>query len=148
MAKWISLAVLLLIGAHIQAQTLDDAFTFNMSGVLATRMRMAMSAENVANLNTLKDDETGLPWQKRFLIVEPSEVGVTVTGIGKSDEPFGRYFDSAVPQADELGFTYHPNVNLPNEMVNIKYYEAMFEVNVNAFKISKQMYQTASDLMK
>ena len=148
MKQILLLGVIVFSSITASAQTLDDSFTFNMSGVLATRMRMAMAAENVSNLNTLRDDETGLPWQKRFLVLEPSEVGVSVTGIGKSDEPFGRYFDPAVPQSDELGFSYHPNVNLPNEMVNIKYYEAIYEVNVNAFKVSKQMYQTAADLMK
>lgn len=128
--------------------TLEDAFDFNTSGILAQRMKMMVVAENVANINTLKDEETGLPYQKKYLELVNTNKGVKVSGIKRSTEPFGRYFDPAAPQADENGYFYYPNVNLPNEMMTLTFTESVYEANITALKVSKSMYQSAIDLMK
>ena len=47
-----------------QVKTLDDAMAINLSGILTQRLKMTIVAENIANLMTLKDDETGLPTEK------------------------------------------------------------------------------------
>lgn len=131
------------------AQTLDDAMMINTSGVLSQRLKMTVIAENVANLMTLKDEETGLPYQKKYVVLEAMGLqGVRVVGVERSNEPFGRYFDPAAPQADEDGYFYLPNVNMPNEMINLKHTESMFDANINAFKLSKAMYQTSIELLK
>ncbi|MEK9657185.1 MAG: flagellar basal body rod C-terminal domain-containing protein [bacterium] len=127
---------------------LDDSFSINISGILAQRTKMMIIAENVANLNTLKDEETGLPYQKKYIQLEKFKDGVKVTGIKRSTEPFGRYFDPAAPQADENGYFYYPNVNLPNEMMTLTFTEAVYEANITALKVSKSMYQSAIELMK
>lgn len=139
----------LFLSLPLFAQSLDDALMINMSGVLAQRMKMTVTAENVANLMTLRDDETGLPYQKKYVVLETNgRQGVKIKSIERSTEPFGRYFDPAVPQADEDGFFYLPNTNMPNEMITLKHTEAIFEANVNAFKLSKAMYQSAIELLK
>lgn len=131
-----------------QVRTLDDAMAINLSGIVTQRLKMTVVAENIANLMTLKDDETGLPYQKKYVSVETGDLGVRVTGVERSTEPFGRYFDPAAPQSDENGYFYIPNVNMPNEMVTIKHTEAMYEANVNAFKLTKTMYQSSIELLK
>ena len=105
-------------------------------------------AENVANLTTLEDQNTGLPWQKRFVVLEPDPQGVRVVRVGKSTAPFGKYFDPAVPQSNEMGFTAYPNVNLPDEMVNLAYTENIFEANITAYKATKAVYQSVVDMLK
>ena len=109
---------------------------------------MSYIAENIANLTTLEDQETGLPWQKRFVVLEPDAGGVKVVRIEKSKAPFGKYFDPAVPQSNELGFTAYTNVNLPDEMINLAYTETVFEANVTVFKTAKMMYQNVTDMIK
>ena len=131
-----------------QLSTLEDAFQINVSGIVSQRMKMTMTAENVANLMTLKDEETGLPYQKKYLVLEASDIGVKVVDIERSTEPFSRYFDPAAPQSDEDGYFYLPNVNMPNEMVTLKHTEAMYEANINAFKLTKAMYQSTMELLK
>lgn len=131
-----------------QFNTLEDAFQINMTGIISQRMRMTMTAENIANLMTLKDEETGLPYQKKYLVLEASDIGVKVVDIERSTEPFSRYFDPAAPQSDEDGYFYLPNVNMPNEMVTLKHTEAMYEANINAFKLTKAMYQSTMELLK
>tara|TARA_E500000178_G_scaffold308142_1_gene321591 strand:- start:833 stop:1285 length:453 start_codon:yes stop_codon:yes gene_type:complete len=146
----IKLLLLLFLSSSLSAQvsTLDDAMAINLSGILTQRLKMTIVAENIANLMTLKDDETGLPYQKKYVSVETGDLGVRVTGIERSTEPFARYFDPAAPQSDENGYFYIPNVNMPNEMVTIKHTEAMYEANINAFKLSKTMYQSSIELLK
>ena len=131
-----------------QLTTLEDAFTINMTGVMAQRFKMTLIAENIANLMTLKDEETGLPYQKKYVQLEASDIGVSIQGVERSTEPFSRYFDPAAPQSDENGYFYLPNVNMPNEMVTLKHTEAMYEANVNAFKLTKAMYQSTLEILK
>tara|TARA_Y100000591_G_C21823289_1_gene694966 strand:+ start:574 stop:1026 length:453 start_codon:yes stop_codon:yes gene_type:complete len=141
-------SILLTIPITAQLSTLDDAFQINMSGIVSQRMKMTLTAENIANLMTLKDEETGLPYQKKYLVLEASDIGVKVVDIERSTEPFSRYFDPAAPQSDEDGYFYLPNVNMPNEMVTLKHTEAMYEANINAFKLTKAMYQSTLELLK
>ncbi len=142
------LLLFLISPVYLPGQTLDDAMSINMSGIIAQRLKMTIIAENVANLMTLKDESTGLPYQKKYVSLEASDMGVRILGVERSQEPFGRYFDPAVPQADENGYFYLPNVNMPHEMITLKHTESMFDANINAFKLSKAMYQTAIELLK
>jgi len=150
MKRLIISSLMLLASVPLSAQfnTLEDAFQINMTGIISQRMRMTMTAENIANLMTLKDEETGLPYQKKYLVLEASDIGVKVVDIERSTEPFSRYFDPAAPQSDEDGYFYLPNVNMPNEMVTLKHTEAMYEANINAFKLTKAMYQSTMELLK
>ncbi len=146
--KLLLVSMLLTMPITAQLSTLDDAFQINMSGIVSQRMKMTLTAENIANLMTLKDEETGLPYQKKYLVLEASDIGVKVVDIERSTEPFSRYFDPAAPQSDEDGYFYLPNVNMPNEMVTLKHTEAMYEANINAFKLTKAMYQSTLELLK
>ncbi len=146
--KLLLVSIILTMPITAQLSTLDDAFQINMSGIVSQRMKMTLTAENIANLMTLKDEETGLPYQKKYLVLEASDIGVKVVDIERSTEPFSRYFDPAAPQSDEDGYFYLPNVNMPNEMVTLKHTEAMYEANINAFKLTKAMYQSTLELLK
>jgi flagellar basal-body rod protein FlgC len=132
----------------LYSQTLDDAFDINTSGIIAERFRMTIIAENLANNMTLKDEETGLPYQKKYLNLVAGKKGVKIDSIGRSTEPFGRYFDPSAPQSDENGYFYIPNVHMPHEMITLKHTEALFDANISAFKLTKAMYQTSIDLLK
>lgn len=148
LVKLILLILIMTSSVFSQVGTLEDAMAINLSGILAQRLKMTVVAENVANLMTLKDEETGLPYQKKYVTLEANLNGVKITGVERSLEPFGRYFDPAAPQSDENGYFYVPNVNMPNEMITLKHTEAMYEANINAFKLSKTMYQSVTELLK
>ena len=143
----IVVTLLFLLPLTIVSQTLDDAFDINTSGVIAERFRMTIIAENLANNMTLKDEETGLPYQKKYLNLVAGEKGVKIDSIGRSTEPFGRYFDPAAAQSDENGYFYVPKVHMPHEMITLKHTEALFDANISAFKLTKAMYHTSIDLL-
>ena len=136
------------ISSVIVPQSLEDAFIISESGMLTQKLRLSLIALNIANLSTYEDQETGLPWQKRYAVLEPDPLGVRVARIEKSKRPFGKYYDPAVPQSNAEGFTAFPNVNLPDEMVVLAYTETLFEANTNAFKATKTMVQQVLDILK
>ena len=148
MKKILFFGCLLCICSSIFSQGIDSAFRFNSSGILVQKVRMALIAENVANITTLKVEETGLPYQKKYAVVVSTGDGAKIEKVERSPVPFGKYWDPAVPQSDENGFIYYPNVNLPDEMVNLTYTEAALEANFATFKTTKSLYQSAIDTFK
>ncbi|NOY64284.1 MAG: flagellar basal body rod protein FlgC, partial [Nitrospirae bacterium] len=50
------------------------------------------------------------------------------------------------PDADANGFVKMPNINVIEEMVNMMIATRAYEANVNAFNITKAMYQKALEL--
>jgi flagellar basal-body rod protein FlgC len=137
-----------IFSAPILGLGLDDALKYSATGIMVQKMRLTIIAQNIANVSTLKVEETGLPYQKQYPVVESTADGVRIKSIEKSNEPFSRYYDPPVPQSDENGFFYYPNINLPDEMMNMTYTEAMYEANISAFKTSKALYQAAIDALK
>ena len=132
----------------IHGRSLDQAFLYSSSGILTQKLKISYIAENIANATTLEDESTGLPWQKRYVVLSPDENGVKVTRVGRSTLPFGKYYDPAVPQSNSEGFVSFPNVNLPDEMVNMSFTETVFEANVNAYKTTKAVYQSVAEMIK
>ncbi len=131
----------------VQAAGLDDAFKISSSGMLAQKFRLKLINENIANIATLQT-ETGLPYQKKYAVLESTPSGVRVSRVETSKEPLPRYFDDANPLSDADGFFYFSNVNLPDEMVDMSFTEILYEANVNAYKSAKAMYQQSLELLK
>ena len=134
--------------ALLYGQSLDTAFDITASGIVAQKIKLNIIAQNIANVSSLKDEATGLPYQKRYVVLRPTEKGVKVESIELSNEPFGKYFDSESPQSDADGFYYFPNVNIPDEMVNMNFTEIIYEANTSAFKSAKAMYQQTLEILK
>ncbi len=125
----------------------DDALKLSTSGVLAQKLQLRVSAENIANATTIKT-ENGIPYQKKYLILKTSQKGVKVAGIRKSTEPFKEVYDPANPLSDKNGFIYLPNVDVSQEMVQISLTNVLYEANTTAYKSAKAMYQQSLDLLK
>ena len=146
-----SLLVLLFLfvfSSTLMAQSLADAMNYSATGMVAQKLRLTLIAQNMANLTTLEDEDTGLPWQKRFSVLKPTETGVRTVSIEKSTKPFGKYYDPAVPQSNMDGFFSYPNTNLPDEMINLAYTEVVFEANITTFKSTKKLYESYIGIMK
>ena len=148
--------VALISFSGIQAQNIETALESSTSGIITQRIRLGIIAENVANVSTMKVEETGEPYRKKFAQIEAYKHGVRVKAIGQSNEPFFAYPDSSTPQSTKAkeydsnnsGALLHSNVSLPEEMLNLTYTEVMYEANVTCFKTSKTLYQSTIDMMK
>jgi flagellar basal-body rod protein FlgC len=125
----------------------DRALKLSTSGILAQKLQLRLSAENIANASTLRT-ANGRPYQKKYAIFMADEKGVRLAAIKKSTAPFKEVYDPANPLADPNGFVYLPNVDVSSEMVQITLTNVLYEANTTAYKSAKSMYQQSLDLLK
>lgn len=122
------------------------------SGMLAQKRRMNTIASNLANINTTRTPEGG-PYKRRDVVFESvlideenSLEGVRVKDVVEDDSPPRVVYDPGHPDADEKGFVKLPRIDLIEEMVNMMLSTRAYEANVNAFNITRSLYQKALEL--
>jgi len=127
------------------------------SGLTAERVRLNVTASNLANANTTRTEEGG-PYQRRDPMFKATNVaaergfqdqldgvlkGVEITEIVKDESPPRLVFDPKHPDADEEGYVALPNVNMVEEMVNMVMASRAYEAGVTAMKSVKDMANKA-----
>jgi flagellar basal-body rod protein FlgC len=132
-----------------------DSMNISASALTATRLRMDVIAENMANINTTRTAEGG-PYRRRYVVfqqIEPetnsfasyfnrtlnASGGVRVAMIGEDDSPFKLDYDPSNPDADEDGFVRMPNVEVVQEMVDMMSAYRAYEANITALNTFKDM---------
>ena len=133
-----------------------DAMNVSASGMTAQRLRMDIISQNIANVNTTRD-ENGNPYRRKVVVFEeksPSPFskilnsktgtaagnGVKVTEIATDTEtPMNKVYDPSHPDADEDGYVTYPNVNTVTEMTNLIDASRAYEANITAFNATKSM---------
>ncbi|HUO73907.1 MAG TPA: flagellar basal body rod protein FlgC [Solirubrobacteraceae bacterium] len=140
-----------------------DAIDIAASGLTAQRLRMDVTAENLANAQTTKT-ASGQPYQRQEVVVQqvggfgatlqgaiggtPVPGGVVVTGIVNDPTPDKLVYDPGNPDANAQGYVRMPNVNPVTEMVDLVDESRSYEADVTAMQTAKQMYSKTLDLLK
>jgi flagellar basal-body rod protein FlgC len=136
------------------------------SGLTAERLRMDVTAENLANAQTTRSASGG-PYQRQEVVLQqaggngfgatlagvvgsPSgaQGGVQVTGIVADPTPNKLVYDPGHPDANAQGYVRMPNVNPVTEMVDLISESRSYEADVTAMQTAKQMYTKTLDLLK
>lgn len=134
-----------------------SAFTgmnISASGMTAQRLRMDIISQNIANVNTTRD-ENGNPYRRKAVVFSEKDArpfqevfmrtagvvgnGVKVTRIVEDDKAMRRVFDPTHPDADDDGYVTYPNVNIVQEMTDLIDATRSYEANVTAFNATKSM---------
>lgn len=134
-----------------------DAMNVSASGMTAQRLRMDTISQNIANVNTTRD-ENGEPYRRKIVVFEEKQsnsfenilntkLGSVSTGNGvkvsaieeDTDTPMNKVYDPSHPDADEEGYVTYPNVNTVTEMTNLIDSSRSYEANVTAFNATKSM---------
>lgn len=139
---------------------LFQAFDISASGMTAERFRIDTIAENIANINTTRN-ENGEPYRRKIVTFGEKTVtpfssyyesararavgnGVKVTSVREDTETdFVKQYDPSHPDADENGYVSYPNVNTVTEMTNLIDATRAYEANTTAFEATKSMVQAA-----
>ncbi len=126
------------------------------SGMTAQRLRMDIISQNIANVNTTRD-ENGEAYRRKTVVFAERDTnsfsnllnsktgarggnGVKVTQIVEDTKtPLNMVYDPSHPDADEEGYVAYPNVNTVTEMTNLIDASRAYEANVTAFNASKNM---------
>ena len=140
------------------------AMDISATGMTAQRLRTDIISQNIANVNTTRD-ENGDVYRRRTVVFEekPSKSfsdylsvasgsignGVKVSQIVEDTEtPMTMVYDPSHPDADEDGYVTYPNVNTVTEMTNLIDASRAYEANVTAFGATKSMTLNALQIGK
>lgn len=148
------------------------SLNISASGMTAQRTRMDIIAQNVANVNTTRD-ENGNPYRRQTVVFEERpaynrnfESYLTAQKTGLSFNPqigsgvkisaiaedhvtaLKKVYEPGNPDADEDGYVTYPNVNTVTEMTNLIDASRSYEANVTAFNATKNMALKGLELGK
>jgi flagellar basal-body rod protein FlgC len=132
-----------------------NGMNISASGMTAQRLRMDIISQNIANVNTTRD-EFGNVYKRKSVVFAEKDVtpfgdvlmrtagtagsGVKVTQIVEdSKSQMRKVYDPSHPDADEEGYVTYPNVNTVQEMTDLIDATRSYEANVTAFNATKNM---------
>ena len=146
-----------------------DSLNVSATGLTAERLRMDVTAENLANAQTTRGAD-GRPYRRKEVVL--SEVssggfgsqlakavgagsasgsqpgGVEVSAITEDTTPGKLVYDPAHPDANADGYVQMPNVDTVSEMVDLITSQRSYEANVTAMQSAKQMFTKTLDILR
>ena len=127
------------------------------SGLTAERVRMNITASNLANTETTRTDAGG-PYRRRDPIFAATNLeegrgfqtdldqalqGVEVVEVVEDTKAPRLVFEPGHPDANPDGYVELPNVNMVEEMVNMMMAARSYEAGVSAMRSVTEMAQRA-----
>ena len=147
--------------------SLFGGLDISASGLTAQRLRMDVTAENLANAQSTKGAD-GKPYQRKEVVLQEIPQsgfgaqltaamgtgatkragGVEVAQIATDKTPGKLVYDPGNPDANARGYVQMPNVDTVTEMVDLIDSSRGYEANVTAMQASKQMFTKTLDLLR
>lgn len=138
--------------------TLGDIMDVAASGLVAQRIRMTVTASNLANAETTRTAEGG-PYRRRDPVFVAQPVGgafsnrldrairkVEVLRIEIDPRPPIPRLQPGHPDADEEGVVLFPRVNVIEEMTNMMSASRSFEANILIMRKVRQMSEALQSI--
>jgi len=136
------------------------------SALTAQRLRMNVTAENLANAQTTKGAD-GQPYRRKEVVLQSvadggfgaqlntamGSSGVAPGGVQAAaiteDQTNGKLvYDPSHPDANEQGYVRMPNVDTVTEMVDLIDSQRAYEANVTAMSAAKQMFAKTLEILR
>lgn len=124
------------------------------SGMIAQRTRMTTISANLANRETLVDENGDYaPYRRRFVLFSPgdaargSELGVQVSEVAEDQGPLRMKYEPGSPFADGDGYVGYPNVDPIIEAMDAMEAARAYEANVTVAEATKSMITVALQLL-
>jgi flagellar basal-body rod protein FlgC len=141
-----------------------SVFRIASSALTAQRLRLDVTASNIANAETTSTPEGG-PYRRTSVVFAPLRDssarrpaplgasasgpgfdGVAIRGIVRDQTPPRQVYDPTHPDADESGEVSYPNVDLVTETADMLAASRAYEANVTIINVAKSMAQRAIDI--
>ena len=149
---------------------LFDSLDISGSALSAERLRMDVTAENLANANTTRGVNGGA-YRRKVVVLEQQTGagansfgnqlasamsrsggdkpgGVQVRAIAEDTTPNRRVYDPGHPDADQQGYVEMPNVDSVTEMVDLISASRAYEANVTAMQAAKTLFTKTLELLR
>ena len=136
------------------------------SALTAQRLRMNVTAENLANASTTRGAD-GQPYRRKEVVLQSSPGagfgsqlnaamgssgvapgGVQVAAVTQDQTNGKLVYDPGHPDADAQGYVRMPNVDTVTEMVDLIDAQRAYEANVTAMSASKQMFAKTLEILR
>jgi len=137
--------------------TLIGAINASASALDAQRARMEVAVSNMANAESTRGAD-GQPYRRRAVVLETRDgntmsgqieaAGVKVADVVEDQAPFRTRYEPSHPDADENGFVKVPNVDVPEEMVDMLGAARAYQANLTAIGLIRDTVQRALELAK
>lgn len=146
-----------------------SSLNINASALTASRLRMDVISENIANATTTRT-ENGGPYRRKMVVYEPASnddsnsfesmfnksmngasyqpQGVKVTGIVEDQTPFTLKYDPSDPDANAQGYVQMPNVDPIKETIDMMSVTRAYDSNLTALNAIKTMASKALEIGK
>jgi flagellar basal-body rod protein FlgC len=121
------------------------------SGLAAERLRADLASANIANANSTRTPEGG-PYRRRDPIFQAVSTGspfqselqravqaVDVPSIRIDPRPPREVYDPGHPDADTRGVVKLPDVDVIEELVNLRGAQRAYEANLSAITVAREM---------
>ena len=145
---------------------LFDAINAAGSALTAERLRMDVTAENLANAQSTRGAD-GQPYRRKDVVLQQRDGGTTfgaalntamsssngargveVAAIVEDPTDFRLVYDPGHPDANAEGYVEMPNVNPVTEMVDLISASRAFEANVTAMQTAKTMFSRTFEILR
>ena len=139
------------------------SMSISASALTATRLRMDVITENIANIDTTRT-ENGDPYRRKYVVYQErrndrnfasffnkaraAHGGVRVLHIGQDMSDFKLDYNPSHPDADENGFVRMPNVEVVQEMTDMMAAFRAYEANITALNVFKDMAMKTLEIGK
>ncbi|MCM1156953.1 MAG: flagellar basal body rod protein FlgC [Bacteroidales bacterium] len=141
-----------------------NAMNVAASGMTAQRTRLDIISQNIANVNTTRD-ENGEVYKRQTVVFQENAnssfdhvmshrletyhaKGVKIAAIVEDTTEGPMVYDPDHPDADENGYVMRPNVNTVTEMTNMIDASRAYEANTTAFNAAKSMAMKGLELFQ
>jgi flagellar basal-body rod protein FlgC len=147
---------------------LFNGLEISATGLTAERLRMDVTAENLANAQTTRGANDG-PYRRKEVVLEQATGGggfgaqltaamgprggsrpggVQVAAVAEDQTAPRMVYDPGHPDADANGYVQMPNVDPVAEMVDLISAQRAYEANVTAMQAAKQMFSKTLELLR
>jgi flagellar basal-body rod protein FlgC len=137
------------------------------TALTAQRLRMSVTAENLANANSTKGAD-GQPYRRKEVVLQSvahggfgsqlnaamgggsgvAPGGVQVAAVAEDQTAGKLVYDPSHPDANAQGYVQMPNVDTVTEMVDLIDAQRAYEANVTAMSASKQMFAKTLEILR
>ena len=138
--------------------SLFAALGASASALDAERARLEVAVSNIANAESTRGPD-GQPYRRRDVLLAPSQIesfdaalgqvgaiGVKVANIVEDQTAFRKRFEPSHPDADAEGFVSVPNVDVPEEMVDMVGAARAYQANIAAINVIRDTFQRSLEL--
>lgn len=138
--------------------TLSNAISAGASALSAQRSRIEVAVSNIANADSTRGPD-GEPYRRRDVVLRArgidtfdgalagaGVVGVDVAQVVEDQTDFRRRYEPSHPDADADGFVATPNVDVPEEMVDMLGAARAYQANLTAINLIRETIQKSLEL--